>query len=78
MKKGMSYLEAYKLSSQTVTVPGASEHQIGLAIDFVCNEYTSLDAGLGETPAGLWLRENIARFGFILRYPLGKEYITGI
>lgn len=78
MGMGMSYMEAYQLSSQVVTVPGASEHQIGLALDIVCNEYTALDEGFGETEAGKWLAENSCKYGFILRYPEGKEYITGI
>lgn len=78
MKKGMSYMEAYKLSSQAVTVPGASEHQIGLAIDIVCDTYQVLDEGFGETEAGIWLREHCSEYGFILRYPKGKEYITSI
>ena len=34
MNRGMSYMEAYQLSSQAVTVPGASEHQIGLALGY--------------------------------------------
>ncbi len=78
MDKGYSYLEAYKIASITVTVPGASEHQIGLALDIVSNTYTSLDTGFGKTNAGIWLREHGYEYGFILRYPLGKEYITGI
>ena len=78
MNQGMSYIEAYRLSSQAVTVPGASEHQIGLALDIICNEYTSLTEGFGDTEAGKWLAENSYRYGFILRYPKGKEYITGI
>ena len=78
MKRGMSYMEAYQLSSQAVTVPGASEHQIGLALDIVCNDYMSLDEGFGDTKAGKWLATNSCRFGFILRYPEGKENITGI
>lgn len=78
MDKGYSYLEAYKIASITVTVPGASEHQIGLALDIVSNTYTSLDTGFGKTDAGIWLREHGYEYGFILRYPLGKEYITGI
>ena len=75
---GMSYMEAYQLSSQAVTVPGASEHQIGLALDIVCNDYMSLDEGFGDTKAGKWLAANSGCFGFILRYPEGKENITGI
>ena len=78
MNRGMSYMEAYQLSSQAVTVPGASEHQIGLALDIVCNDYMSLDEGFGDTKAGKWLAANSCRFGFILRYPEGKENITGI
>lgn len=78
MAKGLSYMEAYMVSSQAVTVPGASEHQIGLALDIVCNNYLSLDEGFGETQAGKWLYENACQFGFIQRYPKGKEHITGI
>ena len=78
MRRGMSYMEAYKLSARVVNVPGTSEHQIGLALDIYTNSYKSLDEGFGETPAGRWLRENCAEYGFILRYPKGKEYITGI
>ena len=59
-------------------VPGASEHQIGLALDIVCNSYMSLDEGFGDTKAGKWLAANSCRYGFILRYPKGKEDITGI
>lgn len=78
MKQGMSFVEAHQLASQAVTVPGASEHQIGLAFDIVSNTYSALNEGFGETKAGIWLAENSYRFGFILRYPEGKEYITGI
>lgn len=78
MSKGMSYMEAYSISSQAVTVPGASEHQIGLAIDIVSNDYITLDEGFADTDAGKWLAEHSYEYGFILRYPKGKEYITGI
>lgn len=78
MKKGMSYMEAYSLASQIVMVPGASEHQLGLAIDINCDTYTSLDEGFADTEAGKWLAAHCYEYGFILRYPLGKEYITGV
>lgn len=78
MEKGYSYLDAYKIASMTVTVPGASEHQIGLALDIVSSTYSVLEIGFGETEAGIWLKEHCDEYGFILRYPLGKEYITGI
>lgn len=78
MKNGLSYIEAYSLASQIVMVPGASEHQLGLAIDINCDTYTSLDEGFADTKAGKWLAEHCAEYGFILRYPLGREEITGV
>ncbi|MBQ6889004.1 MAG: M15 family metallopeptidase [Lachnospiraceae bacterium] len=78
LKNGMSYMEAYSLASQIVMVPGASEHQLGLAIDINSDTYTSLDVGFADTEAGKWLAEHCWEYGFILRYPLGKEYITGV
>ncbi len=78
MTAGMSYMDAYNLASQAVTVPGSSEHQIGLAIDIITDGYSSLDEGFGNTAAGKWLAANSYKYGFVLRYPLGKEQITSI
>ena len=78
MNAGMSYMDAYKKASITVTVPGASEHQVGLAVDIISDTYTSLDIGFEDTDAGKWLKEHSCEYGFILRYPEGKEEITGI
>lgn len=78
LKTGMSYMDAYKTASITVTVPGASEHQVGLAVDIISDTYSSLDEGFADTPAGKWLAEHSWEYGFILRYPLGKEEVTGI
>lgn len=78
MNRGLSYMEAYQLTGQAVTVPNASEHQIGLALDIVTDTYVVLDEGFADTDAGRWLAENSCDYGFILRYPKGKEDITGI
>lgn len=78
MKQGLSYLDAYAMTSQAVTVPGASEHQIGLALDIVSDTYSYLNEGFGDTKAGKWLAEHSCEYGFILRYPKDKEYVTGI
>ncbi|MFT3985378.1 MAG: M15 family metallopeptidase [Lachnospiraceae bacterium] len=78
MNSGMTYLEAYAESSYSVTVPGTSEHELGLALDIVSPSYTSLNEGFQDTEAGEWLRTHASEYGFILRYPKGKEYITGI
>ena len=75
---GMSYMDAYKKASFTVTVPGASEHQVGLAVDITSDTYPVLQTGFADTVGGKWLAVHSWEYGFILRYPLGKEEITGI
>lgn len=62
---------------QYTAEPGASEHQTGLAIDIVCNDYPYLDEGFENTDAFKWLVNNCYKYGFILRYQKGKEDITG-
>ncbi len=58
--------------------PGQSEHQTGLAMDITCEAMNfQLDDTFGETEEGKWVSENAHRFGFIIRYPKGKEDITG-
>lgn len=78
MQSGYSYIDAYRAASMIVTVPGASEHQIGLALDLISKDYVTLDEGFEDTDAGKWLYANCAQYGFVLRYPKGKEYITSI
>ncbi len=78
MKKKMSYLESYRTTAQDVTIPGASEHQVGLALDITSDTYTTLTQGFADTEAGKWLAQHSYEYGFILRYPDGKEDITGI
>ncbi len=78
LEAGLSYMDAYNVTSQAVTVPGSSEHQIGLAFDIVCGSYYNLDEGFGDTEAGKWLADNSYKFGFVVRYLKGKENITGI
>jgi D-alanyl-D-alanine carboxypeptidase len=59
-------------------VPGQSEHQTGLAIDVVGESLTCLlEDCFADTEEGKWLVENAADFGFIIRYPIEKEDITG-
>ncbi|SEN26896.1 M15 family metallopeptidase [Lihuaxuella thermophila] len=58
--------------------PGQSEHQTGLAIDISSKSVRfSLIPTFGQTKEGKWLQQHAAEFGFILRYPQGKEKITG-
>ena len=52
--------------------PGHSEHQTGYTVD--CN---SINQEFIDTPEGQWLDQHCYEFGFIIRYPKGKEDITG-
>lgn len=77
--RGMTYDEAYADTLAEVALPGESEHNAGLALDIMSEEYTSMDDdGFENTEAFRWLDENAHKFGFILRYPKGKQEITGI
>lgn len=78
MEKGLSYMEAYQLAGLAVNIPGNSEHQIGLALDIVTPTYRKLTEGFADTDAGQWLAKNSYKYGFILRYPKGKEDITNV
>ena len=75
---GLSRAAAEKEAARIVARPGSSEHNLGLAADIVCENYNILDEGYANTAEALWLRENCADFGFILRYDRGKEDITGV
>ncbi len=58
--------------------PGHSEHQSGLAFDFGgTNQNHWLESSFADTAEGRWLAANAHKYGFILRYPKGKESITG-
>lgn len=58
--------------------PGESEHQTGLAMDVTSESVNyQLTEAFGETEEGIWVKENAHDYGFIIRYPEGKEAITG-
>lgn len=63
---------------QAVALPGQSEHQTGLAMDVTSRSVNlEITKKFGETKEGKWVSENAHKAGFIIRYPLGKESITG-
>lgn len=66
----------YEEMPDVAQVPGSSEHESGLALDV----YTFEHAGLAFVDAepGKWVNENAWKFGFIIRYPMGREDMTGI
>lgn len=75
--EGYSDSEADAMAATQVVRPGTSEHQTGLAVDILGSGYTSLQEDFDQTEAFAWLQEHCADYGFILRYPEGKEAVTG-
>ena len=55
--------------------PGHSEHQTGLAADI--QTYNTTKDNFENTEAFAWLQNNAYKYGYILRYPKDKEYLTG-
>lgn len=82
--RAMGYDEAAAKveAAKWVAPPGTSEHHSGLAMDIVSADYYTKYSDLVEAfenePEAVWLKENCARFGFILRFPKDKTEITGI
>lgn len=57
--------------------PGESEHQTGLVMDVTSRTIGfRLEVEFGETAEGQWVEQNAHNYGFIIRYPEGKESIT--
>ncbi|SCH04483.1 MULTISPECIES: M15 family metallopeptidase [unclassified Romboutsia] len=67
-----------KAAKRYSATPGHSEHQTGLAFDFTTsNTRKSIGTWFTDTQQAKWLYENAYKYGFIIRYPQGKEDITG-
>ncbi|MFC3041652.1 D-alanyl-D-alanine carboxypeptidase family protein [Virgibacillus xinjiangensis] len=75
-----SYVEANgeEAANKFSARPGESEHQTGLTMDITSASVDfELTTDFGETEEGKWVKEHAAEYGFIIRYPEGKEQITG-
>ena len=67
---GISYADKYAARA------GYSEHQTGLCLDIFTSGESNTE-NFDETKAFEWLSKNAHKYGFILRYPKAKEYLTG-
>lgn len=61
-----------------VAPPGTSEHQTGLAADITDDYYEYMNESLENTELFKWMSAHCHEYGFIVRFPKGKEDITGI
>ena len=64
-------------AQRLVAPPGASEHQLGLAMDLKATPTSNLSASFAKTKQGQWVAENAHRFGFIIRYKAEWKSMTG-
>lgn len=73
MDKGMNREDAQRRTERLIAYPGTSEHGLGLTVDF--NETNRV---FEESKAFTWLQEHAVEYGFIMRYPDGKQEYTRI
>ena len=72
INQGYSQVKAERTAKECVALPGTSEHQLGIAVDINADKSKCSN----EDVYG-WLAENAYKYGFVLRYPPGKQKITG-
>ena len=72
INQGYSQVKAERTAKEWVALPGTSEHQLGIAVDINADKSKCSN----EDVHG-WLAENAYKYGFVLRYPPGKQKITG-
>jgi D-alanyl-D-alanine carboxypeptidase len=73
------YGEGYDTAILDSARPGHSEHQLGLAIDFMdlYGQAPWLYADFAtESAAGIWLAAHAAQYGFVMSYPAGRQAVT--
>ncbi len=76
VEQGVSRAEAEATVQKTSAKAGESEHQSGLCVDLIRRIDTELNVAFENTAGFAWLSQNAHRYGFILRYPKGKESTT--
>ena len=75
-RKAAEYGET--VAATIVAKPGTSEHQTGLCCDITDHYYEMKDASLENTEMYQWMSQHCDEYGFIVRFPKGREDITGI
>jgi D-alanyl-D-alanine carboxypeptidase len=77
LMSSMGQEQAEKQVTTSTAIPGSSEHQTGLAIDFV-SKTVSVNQSFLDSAEGQWLSNNSWKYGFVVRYVGDKMEITGI
>lgn len=73
------YVSVWGLDSaeSLVARPGYSEHQTGLSVDVFKSDACRLEECFADSDTYAWLESNAADYGYVVRYPDGKEDVTG-
>lgn len=70
--------DGYEKARTYSALPGTSEHETGLAVDVSGSDgKCAAEDCFGDTKEADWLKKYAAEYGFIIRYPEGKQDITG-
>jgi D-alanyl-D-alanine carboxypeptidase len=70
--------DGYEKARTYSALPGTSEHETGLSIDMTGKDGTCAASDcFGSKPEAKWIADHAHEYGFIIRYPKGKEKITG-
>jgi len=70
--------DGYDKAATYSALPGTSEHETGLGIDVTKGDGTcAAQDCFGGTKEATWLDAHAAEYGFIIRYPKGKDAVTG-
>ncbi|MBP0963088.1 MAG: M15 family metallopeptidase [Oscillospiraceae bacterium] len=82
LNAGYSQQDAETEAGMWIAPPGTSEHSTGLAVDLISADYYTklpdLLPEFEEFEEAKWLKEHCAEYGFVLRFPKGKEDITQV
>ena len=74
---GYSREKAEQVAATRVAPPGTSEHNTGLAVDILSGDYyyhhSTMEESFEYDAEAIWMAEHCAEYGFILRYPKGKQ-----
>jgi LAS superfamily LD-carboxypeptidase LdcB len=71
----LSAADAERVASSYSAVPGTGDHQTGFSVDLVLTGSGNTD--IEKSEVYVWLQQYAYQFGFVERYPKGKEKITG-
>ncbi len=75
MSNGLGENDAMRQVLSYFSAPGTNEHQTGLSVDI--HNLPEADVSFADEEVFLWLKDNAWKFGYILRYPEGKDDVTG-